>query len=97
MTAPTAGNIAHNTVNADRTAAGSAFDLRGVCFSYRKKDVLNDISLNIARGESLGIVGQSGSGKTTLLLLLLRLLSPRRGEIAFYGNTLALMKRRDIR
>ncbi|MDR3145118.1 MAG: ATP-binding cassette domain-containing protein [Treponema sp.] len=64
------------------------FELSGVCFAYKEKEVLKNISLDIADGESLGIVGESGSGKTTLLSLLLRLVKARRGNILFSGQPL---------
>jgi ABC-type glutathione transport system ATPase component len=64
------------------------FELSGVYFGYKKDDVLKNISLDIAKGESLGIIGESGSGKTTLLSLLLRLETARRGNILFSGRPL---------
>ncbi|MDR0760167.1 MAG: ATP-binding cassette domain-containing protein [Treponema sp.] len=73
------------------------FELSGVCFAYRKKEVLKNISLDIADGESLGIVGESGSGKTTLLFLLLRLLKARRGSIFFSGQPLTEMAGKALR
>lgn len=48
---------------------------------------VNNASLNIAEGETLGIVGESGSGKTTLALALMRLISSK-GQITFMGNKL---------
>jgi len=48
---------------------------------------VNDASLNIAKGETLGIVGESGSGKTTLALAIMRLISSK-GQITFMGNKL---------
>ena len=48
---------------------------------------VNDASLNIAQGETLGIVGESGSGKTTLALAIMRLISSK-GQISFMGNKL---------
>jgi len=73
------------------SAGKKIFELSGVCFAYRQKEVLKNINLEIAAGESLGIVGESGSGKTTLLFLLLHLAKPRRGNISFYGQPLAEM------
>jgi peptide/nickel transport system ATP-binding protein len=75
----------------------SVFALSGVSFAYKKKDVLKDITLAVARGESLGIVGESGSGKSTLLSLLLRLTKPRRGSVSFAGQPLAEMNRKAAR
>lgn len=51
--------------------------------------VLNQISLEAAPGEIIGLVGQSGEGKTTLIRLLLALTRPERGQILFedeFGN-----------
>ncbi|MDA8760304.1 ABC transporter ATP-binding protein [Amylibacter sp.] len=48
---------------------------------------VNDASLSIAQGETLGIVGESGSGKTTLALAIMRLISSK-GQITFMGNKL---------
>jgi peptide/nickel transport system ATP-binding protein len=76
---------------------GAVFELEGVNFGYKKKDILKDINLTLKKGESLGIVGESGSGKTTLLLLMLRLAKPQRGSISFFGQPLEAMNRQDIR
>jgi oligopeptide/dipeptide ABC transporter ATP-binding protein len=50
---------------------------------------VDDVSLHIAPGESLGLVGESGCGKSTLVRLLARLLDSTEGRIAFEGNDLA--------
>ena len=49
---------------------------------------VDDVSLEVAPGETLAIVGESGSGKTTLARLLLRLIEPDGGEITFDGSDL---------
>jgi peptide/nickel transport system ATP-binding protein len=72
-------------------AGKKIFEISGICFAYRKKEVLKNISLDITAGENLGIVGESGSGKTTLLFLLLHLIKARRGNIFFAGQPLAQM------
>ena len=49
---------------------------------------VDDVSLSIAAGESVGLVGESGCGKSTLARLLARLLDPSEGRIVFAGEQL---------
>ncbi|HQR04002.1 MAG: ABC transporter ATP-binding protein [Proteobacteria bacterium] len=57
--------------------------LENVAFGYRDgQKVLEDVSLTISKGETIGVVGDSGAGKTTLLDLVLGILSPDRGQIS---------------
>ena len=62
---------------------------------------VDDVSLTVGEGETLGIVGESGSGKTTLALSLLRLLPPAArivsGEIWFEGEDLLTKSHREMR
>ena len=58
---------------------------------------VNDASLSVRAGETLGIVGESGSGKTTLALAILRLLPATAGRVAFLGQDLAGRSGRDLR
>lgn len=51
--------------------------------------ILQDISLQLSRGEVLGVVGESGSGKTTLGALIAGLMGPSAGSIQFEGSPLA--------
>ncbi len=54
---------------------------KNVSFSYGKKEIIKDFSLNIKQGERICLFGKSGCGKTTLLRLLLDLEKPKKGEI----------------
>ena len=52
---------------------------RHVCFAYAGKPIVQDLSLNILRGDRIGLIGPNGAGKTTLLRLLLGELAPDSG------------------
>jgi len=54
---------------------------RSVALGYGKRTVLEDVNLDILRGEFLGVIGPNGAGKTTLLRSILGLLRPRAGKI----------------
>ncbi len=57
---------------------------------------VNDASLSVRAGETIGIVGESGSGKTTLALAIMRLIASE-GGITFMGNDIRKWKTRELR
>ena len=58
---------------------------------------VDDLSFDIYRGETLGLVGESGCGKTTTGRTLIQLYEPTAGEVLFEGQDLAEMKCNDLR
>src|SRR3954470_11739033 len=53
---------------------------------------LDDVSFEVRRGDTLGIVGRNGAGKSTLLKLLSRITQPTRGSIKMRGHTASLLE-----
>ena len=66
-------------------------EVRNVAKRFGSTDVLKDISLNIAAGEFLTLLGESGSGKTTLLRLIAGFEQPSAGEIWMGGKRLDIL------
>ncbi len=58
---------------------------------------VNDISFDIAAGETLALVGESGSGKTTVGRCILSLIEPTAGEIMFRADRISGISQRDLR
>jgi ABC-type multidrug transport system fused ATPase/permease subunit len=69
--------------------------LNNVSFSYQNKKVLDGVSLEIKRGERVGIVGISGAGKSTLFKLLLKERESYEGEICFDEVSLKDISKKD--
>ncbi|MFM8290356.1 MAG: ABC transporter ATP-binding protein [Planctomycetia bacterium] len=88
------------TATARSTAAEAAdspvlrIDAVGVRFG--RHEVLRDISIDLAAGETLVILGESGCGKTVLLKTMIGLVRPTAGEVLFEGRSLARMSEREL-
>ena len=75
----------------EQSGVGPLLAIRNVAKSFAKTAVLRDISLQIAEGEFLTILGESGSGKTTLLRIIAGFESADSGEILMEGERLDLL------
>ena len=82
------------------TAAPPALDARGISKSYGSGETrfaaLTDVSLTVARGESVAIVGRSGSGKSTLMHILALLDRPDAGSLEVDGRDMSRASAREI-
>ena len=74
----------------------SALEGRGLSFRYSDSWVIDDVSLDLAPGEMVGVIGPNGSGKSTLLRLLSGVLDPHRGEVLVQGRPLPSFSRRNL-
>jgi len=61
-------------------------EARGLDTYYGQSHVLRDLSLSIAGGETIGLMGRNGMGKTTLVRTLVGLIRPRRGQVLLDGE-----------
>ncbi len=70
-------------------AGGPVIQTRALCVGYGRRQVGADISIDIARGQVLCLLGPNGSGKTTLFKTLLGLLPPLSGQVLMLGQPVA--------
>lgn len=70
--------------------------IRGLDFRYKNINALEDVGIDLNKGEVLSIVGPNGAGKTTLLKCILRIVKPDKGTILIDGKDTSRMKGLDL-
>jgi ATP-binding cassette, subfamily B, bacterial PglK len=87
-------NKLNNTDNKNKILFQDKIEIKNLSFSYKnevdkkRKDILNNISLEIKKGDFVGIQGESGSGKSTFIDVLIGLHSLKEGSILVDGNNI---------
>ncbi len=71
-------------------------DFNQVTMQFGGVTALNDVTLQIKRGEILGLIGPNGAGKTTCFNVMTGVYSPTKGSVSFEGKNLAKLKRYEI-
>jgi branched-chain amino acid transport system ATP-binding protein len=67
-------------------------EIRGLCKNFGGLKAINDVSLDLKRGQLLGVIGPNGAGKTTLLNLITGYLSPTAGTVSLHGTDITGLK-----
>ena len=69
--------------------------IKGLSKTFGNKIVLNDLNLDVNKGESLVVIGGSGTGKSVMLKCILGLMKPESGSVHVEGQEITSMKFRD--
>jgi len=70
----------------EATSADGLLSVRSVAKSFRKRQVVMDVSLDVRRGEAVGLLGPNGAGKTTVFYMITGLIPPDHGSISLDGH-----------
>lgn len=71
------------------TAGSAALELQGLSLAFGARRAVDDVTLEVQRGEMFALIGPSGSGKTTLLRLIAGFETPQAGSVAVDGQLVA--------
>jgi len=75
---------------------GPPIAIKGLRKSFGEQKVLNGITLQVERGETVAVLGRSGGGKSVLLKLIIRLQNPDAGSIAIAGREIAGLEEKEL-
>ncbi|MBL8017909.1 MAG: ATP-binding cassette domain-containing protein [Ignavibacteria bacterium] len=71
-------------------------NFNGISFSYPSRELFQDVSFTIDKGEFVFLIGESGTGKTSLLRMINMELFPQNGEVVVYGFSSKHIKKPEI-
>ncbi len=102
-TTPTAAPVADKGNLLEVTGLSKRFPLKHTVFDamLRKErqylTAVDNVSLTLAQGETLGLVGESGCGKSTLARTIINLYRPTEGKVVFEGTDFAALSKKELR
>jgi peptide/nickel transport system ATP-binding protein len=88
----TSDNVVLSTQDLCKTYGGGGFLTRS-----REVKAVQNVSISLTKGRTLGIVGESGSGKTTVARCVMRLIDPTSGSIMVGGKDIATMTQKELK
>jgi len=88
--------MAGNIVSKGTESNSKVIEIRNLKKSFGNQEVLKDISLNLANGENLVILGKSGTGKSVLIKCIVRLLEADSGVINVFDKDVTKLPRREF-
>ncbi|WP_400245158.1 heme ABC transporter ATP-binding protein [Niallia sp. JL1B1071] len=71
-------------------------NVQNLFFQYETKQILQDISFTVNKGEMVGILGPNGSGKTTLMKIISGILTPQEGQVEIKGKPIEQYKTKEL-
>ena len=69
----------------------SLLEVNGLAKEYKKRRVVNGVTISVSPGEIVGLLGPNGAGKTTSFNMIVGLVRPDEGEVLFEGNSIGAL------
>ena len=82
----TSEHAVQRRVPAERVTGSSVLRAEGLVKTYRRRNVVNKVDLEVKQGEIVGLLGPNGAGKTTTFYMIVGLIPPNQGRILFDGD-----------
>ncbi len=79
------GSVSASSISGKTVGDGSGLVARHISKRFKRRQVLDDVSISVRRGEAVGLLGPNGAGKTTCFYCITGLISPDGGTIALDG------------
>jgi len=88
---PTAGKPKARRAPADGGGSKELLRTEGLLKTYRRRRVVDNVSIRVDKGEIVGLLGPNGAGKTTSFRIVVGMISPDSGQVMFQGQDISRM------